>query len=293
MDIRYLRYFISVAEHLNFSKAAEHLYIGQPGLSQGIANLEKQLGFKLFERDRRSVQLTPAGLIFLKEASEIINKFDKAVEKARWVDANWLGDLNVGFLPSLGKVILPRWISRFRKKHHNVNLQLKEHTMATLHLALERGDLDIGYTRSFGLQNISGYARKKIYTDTVSVVIRNDHPLANQESIDLSGLAHEPFILLAKQESPQWRHYAMQIFANRGFSPNIINTPDRPDGMYTLISAGLGVGMVPSSNRTSDIPEIRFINIKGNDACFDTLLTWKTSNTNPAIQMFINVIEEE
>ncbi len=288
MNIHYLRYFIAVAEHLNFSKAADHLYIAQPGLSQGIANLERQLGVKLFDRDRRSVKLTAAGKAFLKEAVEITAKLDEAVEKARWVDANWLGDLNLGFLPSLGKILLPQWISEFRQKYPAVNLKLKQYTMATLHIALEHGDLDIGYTRSFALQGTSGFTCQKISTDSISAVMRSDHPLAGQDYIELSELAHEHFIMLAQQEAPQWHNLVVQIFARRGFTPTIIATPDRVDGIYPFVASGLGVGMVPSSNRTCDIPEIRFIHIRGDDAFFDTILTWKTSNTNPAIHLFAN-----
>ncbi|GBF32523.1 transcriptional regulator, LysR family [Desulfocucumis palustris] len=290
MNIHYLRYFISVAENLNFSKAASKLYIAQPGLSQGIANLEKQIGVKLFERDRRSVQLTEAGAIFLDDAIEIVKKYDEAVDKVHQVSTSSHLFLTIGFLPSLGKVLLPQWIYAFSKEYPTITLSVKQFTMGTLHLALEDGSVDIGYTRSFGLKSTSGYMFKKVSNDSISVIIRSDHLLANHSKIDLKALAKESFVMVPQEESPQWHKFAMQIFSNRGIAPTRIITPGRVDGIFPLVLAKQGIGLVPSSNRTSDYPEIRFIDIDGDDVRFESGLAWKTSNSNPTILMFIEKV---
>lgn len=98
MDIRQLRYFITVAEHLNFTKAANQLYVAQSAISQQIADLEDQVGVKLFIRNKRSVKLTPAGSVFLKEAIEIVEKTSGAIEKAKQTDEGIIGSLSIGFL---------------------------------------------------------------------------------------------------------------------------------------------------------------------------------------------------
>lgn len=284
-----MRYFISVAEYLSFSKAATYLFIGQPGLSQGIANLENYLGVKLFDRDRHSVCLTVAGKVFLKEAIEIVNQFDKAVNKVRQTNSNCVANLDIGFLPSLGKLQLPQWISNFHREYPLVNLNIKQHTMATLHIALEEGALDIGYTRSFGLKESNEYIFRKVSADNVSVVLRKDYPLSSQNPIDLSTFANESFALISQKEAPQWHRFAAQIFEKRGLCPKII-APGRIEGIYTLVEAGLAVGLVPSSNRTTDFKDICFVDIKGEDAKFYTGFAWKASNKNTAVTLFMNYV---
>src|SRR5690625_1909395 len=98
MELRHLKYFISVAEHLNFSKAAKELYISQSAISQQISKLEKDIGLVLFERDKRNVHLTNAGKTLLKEAHEIILKSEQAIENAKKAEQGILGKLKIGFL---------------------------------------------------------------------------------------------------------------------------------------------------------------------------------------------------
>lgn len=293
MDMQQLRYFVCVAEHLNFSKAAKYLYISQPSLSQGIAKLEQILGLQLFYRDRRSVRLTPAGAVFLKEAVVLIDRAEEAVNKAREASQNFAGTLKIGFLPSLGKKHLPHWIDSFRQKFPNVGINLYELTMSALHTALEVGDMDIGYTRSFGLQNTDDYAWREIYSENMVLVMRRDHPLVNETAVSFAALANYPFVMLAQEEAPQWFRFVMQVCANRGVSLKVVDRPKRVEGVLTLVEAGIGIAMVPASNKTKDTPNLCFKDILGEDTGYQVVLAWKKSRDNPAISLLLNEVDAQ
>ena len=290
MDITQLRYFVAVAEHLNFTEAARHLFIAQSGLSQGIASLEKQLGLRLFDRDTRSVRLTAAGIVFLKEAIEIIAKSEEAVKKAREADAGLSGSLNVGFLATLFKACLSRSVSGFRSRYPKVSLNLSQYTMATLHEALEHGNADIGFTRSFDLKDTPTLSWKAIVSDSISLVVPKNHPLANSATIDFSALRKEPFIMYDQSESPRWFELVMQICASRGFMPKIVNTPRLMETLLMLVDAGLGISIVPNSHKNCGIPGLRFIDIHGDDARIDVSVAWKKATTNPSVPLFLDTL---
>ena len=116
MEIRQLRYFISVAEHLNFTEAAKQLFVAQPAVSQQIKSLEKEIGIKLFVRDKHSVQLTPAGKVFLNDAIEMLNRFEDVIKKARKAEIGEVGELSIGFLNAPVKNFLPGLVKDFRRK---------------------------------------------------------------------------------------------------------------------------------------------------------------------------------
>src|SRR3954454_14526676 len=107
MEIRQLRYFTAVAEHLNFTEAAKKLFVAQPAVSQQIASLEKEIGFKLFNRDKHSVQLTHAGRVFLNDALEMLDRSEAAIKKARKAAIGEVGQLSIGFLNAPVKKFLP------------------------------------------------------------------------------------------------------------------------------------------------------------------------------------------
>src|SRR4051794_10340008 len=117
MEIRQLRYFISVAEQLNFTEAAKRLFVAQPSVSQQIASLERSMDVKLFIRDKHSVKLTPAGKVFLNDAIEIVNKSEEALKRAKKAAVGEVGQLSVGFLNAPVKNFLPDLVKEFRKKY--------------------------------------------------------------------------------------------------------------------------------------------------------------------------------
>ena len=127
MEIRQLRYFISVAEQLNFTEAAKRLFVAQPSVSQQIASLERSMDVKLFIRDKHSVKLTPAGKVFLNDAIEIVNKSEEALKRAKKAAIGEVGQLSIGFLNAPVKNFLPDLVKEFRRKYRYIQINLNHY----------------------------------------------------------------------------------------------------------------------------------------------------------------------
>ncbi|WP_123039630.1 LysR family transcriptional regulator [Cohnella candidum] len=293
LDLRQLRYFIKVAEHLSFTEAANQLFVAQSAISQQIADLEDKIGTKLFVRSKRSVQLTPAGAVFLKEAEQIVTKSAEAVVKARQAESGTIGSLAVGFLAPHVRTFLPELIRRFRAKYPKIELSLNHFPIRMLKEALENGDLDVGFTAPAGLSRIDGIRTKIIRRAPYRVVLPCDHPLANRAALNLSELADEPFIIYNRQDNHVGSfHYIVQLCEKSGFTPKIASQPRFVDTVMILVEAGLGIAILPKDFEMSASSSLRFVEIEDSeDGSFELAVAWKKGNLNPSIPLFLEELE--
>jgi DNA-binding transcriptional LysR family regulator len=291
MDIRQLRYFIAVAEHLSFTEAAKHLFVAQSAVSQQIADLEKSIGVQLFIRNKRSVKLTNAGTVLFREAINLVDKSSEAIKKTRQAELGIIGNLKIGFLGYTERNFLPDLIRQFRREYPKVELQLDQYTHGALIDALNTGELDIGFTLSFGLENVGGLEKKNIFTETISVVMHLEHPLANKNTINIADLANEHFIILNRAESPQGFNQTLLICANNGFFPDIVSEPRLLHTVLLLVDAGMGIAILPKSLQSHSSSSLRFIDIEGNTNEYDLSVAWKKTNVNPSVSLFLNELE--
>lgn len=291
MDIRQLRYFIAVAEHLNFTEAAKHLFVAQSAVSQQIADLEKKIGVQLFIRNKRSVKLTKAGSVLLQEAISLVNKSEEAIEKTRHAELGIIGGLNIGFLGYTERIFLPYLIRQFRRNYPKIDLNLNQFNHGMLIESLKTGDLDIVFTLAFGLDHIGGIKKKSIFTETISVVMHCEHPLANRSSINIADLSEERFITINRQESPQGFNKTLLMCANGGFSPNIVSEPKLLHTVLLLVDAGMGIAILPKSLNFQSSSSLRFIDIEGEKAEDELVVAWKKTNANTSIPLFLKELE--
>lgn len=294
MDIRQLRYFIAVAEHLSFTEAAKHLFVSQPSLSQQIAELEKQIGVRLFIRDRHSVSLTAAGMVLLKEAKEIVARSSDAIRMAREADAGITGNLKIGILGHAERRILPRIIANFHHKYPQINLVFEYFSLGVLDKALQHGQVDLGFTLVIESTSLPQISLKKIFTDSLCLVVPRSHALANESLINYS---HIPLIaretIVFEQQLVASRGYEnlLRICVNRCFSPNVLQVPNLL-AVLLSVECGLGVSILPSViPKTYRSPFIRYVDILGNDTRVDLALAWHTNNNNPSIPLFLQELE--
>ncbi|AOY75269.1 LysR family transcriptional regulator [Clostridium formicaceticum] len=290
MELRQLHYFIAVAEHLNFTEAAKHLFVAQSAVSQQIADLEQKIGVQLFFRNKRSVKLTNAGAVFLQEALSLVSKSAEAIEKTRQADIGIIGHLKIGFLGYTERNFLPSLIREFRRSHPKVDLYLDQFHHGMLIEALKTGELDVIFTLAFGLDNIGGIEKKSIFTEKISVVMHCDHPLANKNSLHISELAQERFITVSRRESPQGFNKTLLMCANSGFSPNIVAEPRLLATVLLLVDAGIGITILPKSLKLHSSPSLRFLDIEGEQAEDELVIAWKKKNANPSIPLFLEAL---
>lgn len=296
MDIRQLHYFALAAKHLNFTAAAKEAHIDQSALSRHIVDLETRVGLKLFNRSTRSVQLTAAGAELIKHAHEIIRKADEAINQAHLAAKGNIGSLRIGFTSPLEKDKLPAAIKKFRAGYPNINLSVLRFNLGPLNQALAKGELDIAFTFSYGLENISGITWDvcPLYPQPtpLCVVVPPEHPLAEKNRVGLADLIHEPFVAISRSEDPDTYDHLQRLCITHGFYPNIVCEAPLMENLLLLVETGIGITVLSGHAQAFASPKLRFIEIENYDYRISRVVAWKEANPNPLIPLFLEAVRE-
>ncbi|HET7540433.1 MAG TPA: LysR family transcriptional regulator [Polyangiaceae bacterium] len=286
MEIRHLRYFVAVAEELHFGRAARRLHIQQPPLSRQIQDLEAELGFPLFERTRRRVELTPAGLALLGRARQVFDALDVAIHDARRASEGESGRLVVGYPSSLAYSGLTELLRAFRTRFPAVEISLREQPPADQIDGLKAGSLDVGFVRT-SLDDPT-LAAELVRRESLVVVLPDDHRLVKQHSIPLEALAQEPFVLFPRARGPAFFDQLMALCGRAGFTPRVVQEAAQLD-IVSLVAAGFGISIMPSSMRNFRRPGLAFRAIVGAPQV-ELLIVWRQQNPSPALHNFIDLV---
>jgi DNA-binding transcriptional LysR family regulator len=255
MELRHLRYFASVADYLSYSEASRHLHVAQPAISQTILDLEEEIGAKLFVRNKRSVQLTAAGIAFFGEAENILKRSDEAKRVAQRAARGEVGILRIGFITSAMAPIFPLVVQTYSRRYPEVELQLHHLTAGALLAAFDQKMIDLSLSRALPAERRSNFEEELVYTDHLEALFPHKHPLAKEKKIKLEQLASEPFVLVHRAEAPSFFDQIVESCRRAGFSPNIRYQPDRVSTVFVLVECGLGVSLVPSDVRGFERPK--------------------------------------
>jgi len=247
MELRHLRYFVAVAEELNFTRAAARLGIGQPPLSQQIRDLETELGTRLFHRVPHGAELTEAGREFLEEARGILSSAEHAKEVARRAHRGETGRLALGFPGSAAfNPVVSATIRNFRRSWPQVLLSLEEMNTFRLLERLVRGDLDAAFIRP-GAQDPDGVRLRRLPPEPTLIALPASHPLAAQSELPLTTLANEPFVLFPRGAGLSLYDQIVESCREAGFEPVIGQSAPQISSVVNLVAADLGVSIVPQS----------------------------------------------
>ena len=254
-----------MAEERHFRRAAERLHMSQPPLSQQIKTLEEALGVRLLERDRRGVEVTDAGEVFLEQARAVLACVDEAVDAARRAQAGELGRLSVGFVGSSMYGRVPEILRRFRATHPDVHLSLRELNTAAQIEALTHGEIDVGFLRP--PVSAEGIEIDALLEEPVVVVMPEDHHLVGMPSLTLMHLRRERFVLLSRAAAPGQHDAIARALASEGAGPLVVQEAEEMQTIIGLVASGMGVSLVrppfaPStgttwSTATSSVPRPR------------------------------------
>ncbi len=293
MELRHLRYFVAVAEELHFTRAAEKLHIGQPPLSQQIQALEAELGVALFARSRRKVALTPAGERFLQRARNILQQAADAAEDARRAARGEVGELVIGFTPSLPFTsFLPRLIYRFRQRYPDVRLNLLEMMTVQQMAAVADGTLDIGMVRSTDMQVPDNVVLRHLADDPMLVALRDDHPLAGQTAIGLAQLAQEPFVMYPESAGTGIYRQVLRLCDLAGFVPEVVQEAREGTTLIGLVAAGLGVSILPAPLSCVKVEGVCYLPLTDAGAMTSASLATRAQNTSPLVANFVALLEQ-
>jgi len=293
MDIRHLRSFIMVAQCLSFTEAAKRIFIGQSALSKHIAELEEEMGVALLIRHHRSLELTAAGKTLLRESVSLIDRVSDIIEKTRQADRGIRGSLKIGCFGG-ESAFFPYALKRFHSLYPQISIDLQILTLKMIENALESEDLDLGFVVMLGNElKSSKFMQRMIYRTPLCFLMPSHHPYAGEASIDIAALSNESFILLSEVESGQGIEWFNTFCEKGGFSPSISTTTTRMDGVLWLVEAGFGISFWSKNPTLTRYihPGISLVDMQGEDAYSNIVAQWKKDRHNPAISLFLNMLE--
>lgn len=290
MELKQLQYFLAVAEELHFNKAAEKLCIAQPPLSRQIQQLEKEVGAKLFERNKRNVRLTAAGEYLKKEAGQLFEHINIINKQICLIDQGIRGQLRIGYVGAVMYSLLPRVLKKLRTQYPDISTVLSEMGNETQIAALKSGQIDIGFVRTpMELEHIMV---RPICRETFSIIISSDHPLGAQDHIELSDLAAEPFICFSRDCAPGMVDRIIGICNRAGFSPNKIHESSQINTILRLVESNLGYSIVPSSVCFGYNLKIKYFELTGIPDRAEISLIYNPAFITPLVQNAIQLVAE-
>ena len=292
MELRHLRYFVAVAEELNFTRAAARLHIGQPPLSMQIRDLEGEMGVRLFERTQRRVALTPAGKCFLDHARRILAGVGEAVAEAQRAARGESGELRVGFTSSLPFTdLLPDALHAYRRRYPAVRLQLREMFTPEQFGALARGELDVGFVRLQAGRAPDGSVLREVARNPLRVVVNAGHRLAAGGAVSIADLRDEDFISFPDDVGTDLPAVLRALCRQAGFEPRIVQTAREATTQIGLVAAGLGIALLPAPLETVRMARVRYLALSDAEAQFRLAVATAAGPVGPLLGGFLDVIE--
>lgn len=268
MDFRQFRYFVTTADELHYARAAEHLGVSQPALSQQIKALEKQLGVQLFARKNRRIELTEAGAAFLTEARATLAMADKSIRIAQDTARGEAGTIDIGYVGSvMYEMRFARLLKAYCQRHPQVRLTLHERAILPQLEAVAQRQLDIAIVREPLPQAMpQGLEFFTLSSQRLAVVLPVAHALAKAQSIALSQLAGDDFLAFLDPAGVGLGHALLELCHEAGFEPRIAQRVSEIATMISLVAAGFGVSLMADTVSHLRLPGVCYVPLAGIDA---------------------------
>ena len=288
MELRHLRYFVALAEELHFGRAAEKLHISQPPLSMQIRALENELGVTLLNRTQRRVSLTQAGAALLGEARHILARVEQAVLITKRAGRGEIGELAIGFISVADYNVLPLVLREFRRRFPLVKLTLRESTTDAQIRDLAAGRIDVGF--ALPPINEPWLESVAVLREPLIAALPEKHPLArNPGKLALEKLKDAPFILFPRPNAPGLYDDVVSCCKAAGFSPRVEQEAIQMQTIVSLVSAELGVALIPASLTNLRRTGVTYKSLRGGSPLTEVHLVWRHDDDLPALRVFIDV----
>ncbi|MGZ3184689.1 MAG: LysR substrate-binding domain-containing protein [Telluria sp.] len=290
MDLRQLRYFVAVAEELNFTRAAERLHIGQPPLSHAIRVLEEDVGAQLFERTKRWVRLTEAGTLFLQDAYRILAMADQAAETARRAQRGEAGELRIGFTFSTPFTpLFAKVINDYRGAYPAVKLTLFEGATLRQLDGLAQRTLDLGFLRPPELPIPETIELTTLRNDPLLVVLPEHHPLAAKKKVAMKDLAGLPFVMYPRDAGTGIYPLILRLARAAGYTPHIAQEAGEASTIIGLVAAGCGVSLLPASFDRIRMDGVAYRPLADSGAAMTLMLARRAGEKSPLVEAFVRI----
>ncbi|MGA2052207.1 MAG: LysR substrate-binding domain-containing protein [Opitutales bacterium] len=292
MELRHLRYFVAVAEEGSFTRAAVRLHVSQPPLSRQIRQLEEEAGAPLFIRSKRGVQLTEAGRFLLEEARRILAGSQRALEQVKAASRNETGRLAVAYTAAFFDPVVLRTLRRFRVKFPLVDLEIREQTAFQQMEALLENQIDLGYVGIRFPEFEQELVFECVRRAAMWVALPPDHALARRRRLTLRDLANEPFIL-PRVTASSFKEWFFNLCRTAGFTPKVAQKADNVHGLLGLVSAGVGVAILPEMVRHYMPLEVEFRPLPSSLPKFEFQIVRRRDNTSPVLKAFLEMLHAQ
>lgn len=288
MELRHLRYFVAVAEELNFTRAAERLHIAQPPLSTQIRLLEEELGAQLFERDKRRVFLTQAGREMLERSRAILAAAEAAKKAAKRAADGETGELHLGYAASaMFTEALPAVIRSFQKRFPHIQLRLHEMPSINQLHAVHNRELDVGIVRRPDVATPAGVRIEEWYRAPLVAAIPKAHPLAKRESLRIADLKDQPLILFPRDSGIGLYWLVIEMCVKAKFRPRVARETRDYATMIGMVSAGVGIAVVPSDAQCIRLEGVVYRQVQGKDAVSALQLAFRPEQRDEHVQKLL------
>jgi DNA-binding transcriptional LysR family regulator len=290
MELRHLRYFVAVAEVLNFTKAAAHLHLAQPSLTRQIHNLEEEIGVRLLHRSKSRVTLTEEGRAFLVDARRILLLATESVLSVQRLSRGETGHLNIGYLSTFDFEQLPETLVAFRRAFPHIALNLFDMAPAEQLRALESRKIDLGFVGLRPPESAAGLQSESVARHRTVVVLPQRHPLAAKRQVRLAELETMFFVGMSEKTHPGFRAWLNGICQPAGFAPRVLQDAELEPSLMALVAEGLGVTLAREYMRKFPHRGVTLRPLSP-DVMSDYCIAWSGSNESRAVRQYIEIIK--
>jgi len=285
-DLTQLRYFLAVADTLNFRRAAEQLNVAQPAVSRAVQQLESRVGFALLHRTTRRVTLTAAGAALAKQAGAAVQQLEQAVRNARQIATGTAGEIILGYSAQAANGVMPDIVVRFRTAFPNAQVGLYSVASDEQISALTAGRIDAGFLLTDACK--APLEHMTIAKERFVVLLSKFHPLAKRTSIHVADLASMPFVMGTPKRWATFRSLIDNMCLKAGFLPDVREETDDVPVLFQLLSLQRGVTFYGASIAPSLPPDIKALPIKDAFASFGLAVAWRPDPSR-LVKAFIEV----
>jgi len=289
METRKLRYVLTVAEELSFTRAAARLHMTQPPLTKQIQEVEAELGVRLFDRTKRVVQLTKAGEVFVERARRLLQDFDQLRRASGQADRGEAGRLTIGFLGAIAFDLFPRILREYRAQVPDVRIGLLESDNQALMEGLRGRTIDAAFLRPY--YQDADIAMKTLLRDHFVVALPARHRLAAKKAISIRDLAEEPFVTASRSPVPSIYAQTMTICEKAGFHPRVAQASTHLHTAIALVSAGMGVALVPGSIMNLGLRGVSYAKLNDVTETIEVVVAWRKNDRNAVLSRFLRLAE--
>ncbi len=286
MNLSRIHEFLVLAKHLNYSKAANSLYLTQPVLSRHIHALEEELNAQLFVRDTHKVELTAMGKLCEAEFTKLMNCYNEVMENIIESTDTKNSTLSVGILGRAAKPFIVQFSNHFKLNYPNIHIDYTSTDLAPLISGVENDTYDVAFVSHIDTSKFTNFEVKHISYDSLCAIVPRNSKFVDRESISISELDKVDMIYFQKNDNPNVAHFHDTLFEKFNVKPNIVQYVSNVDSGLFYSDLGLGIFIIPK-HLTFMATNQPIVDISDTEAKISLSLIWKKNNTKGSLKTFV------